>query len=801
MQSSPQSFEQSMLRRTQICPRWLPGSDAVFWYRRQVDSDKFRFVLVNCTQGNRIAAFNHEGLARELEKHTQQRIEPLKLPFWWINIDEDANWVRFQYDGKTWQYTEGAKLVEWSGPFDQGNFDLGCEEAASPWSREQSITTLTNQTAEKVEYYWISNDGFPQLYGAVQPGESKTVDSWIGHKWRLEDPISAKKVVCELKHRRGVAMVEEIPNGLTLSWDTDDKAEEVVSMMQKDGSSACDELFIKDYNVWARTFNGAEKQLTYDGVEDNGYKDVWLSPRGNHAVAFQCKPPASSPAFFVKSCPSDQFQPGLIKEQYPRPGDRVEYQRLRLFDLAKDQEVSVDDGLFQNAFALTHVGWSDDSQKYRFIFNERGHQRLRLLEVRTDGSVSTIIEEKSTTFIDYYQKLYYKLLHSTRELLWASEQDGWNHLYLFSLDDGTLINQVTKGPWVMRSVEHIDLENRQIWFAGLGMVPEQDPYYAHLACVAFDGSDLRIVTIGDGTHTWKWGPNRRFIIDSWSRVDCLPQTSVREARTGKEAVFLQSESIDAILEQQWTRPERFVAVGRDGTTNIYGIIIRPKNLDESQKYPVVEYIYAGPQRFNAPKAFKDLSNFRRIADQGFVVVCADGKGTNWRSKAFHDLCYKNLKDAGFLDRMAWICSAAESRPWMDLSRVGCYGGSTGGQNAAAAVIHHSDFYKAAVAFSGTHDNRLGQLLWNEMFMGYPIDASYEASSNIAHAPKLGGALMLVAGELDNNVDPVATMRLADALIKAGKDFDMFYVPGGSHYVDSMPFVQRKRDAFFRRHLQ
>ena len=632
------------------------------------------------------------------------------------------------------------------------------------------------------------------------PGESKTVNSYIGHRWRLTEPVSGKRVVCELKNPRSTAIIAEIPLGLTLSWEKDQKPKDSATTGSKMASGSGSEVFLKDFNVWNRSSKGTEKQITHDGVADNAFKEVYLSPGRGHVVAFQVQPSAKSRAFLINPCPKTQFPPELITEHYVRAGDKMESMTPRLFDLVNDKEISVDDKLFQNAYALTPIGWSDDGSKYRSLFNGRGHQHLRLLEISIHGIVSVLIQEESQTFIDYNQKLYYKLLPSTHELLWASERDGWNHLYLFNLDDGTLKNQVTKGAWIMRSIEHIDEENRRVWFTGLGMVPEQDPYYAHLACVAFDGSDLRIVTEGDGTHVWKWGPNRRFIIDTWSRVDCIPQTAVREAATGREAVFLQSEHLDPSLERKWVHPERFVAEGRDKKTKIYGIIIRPTDFDESQKYPVIEYIYAGPQTFCTPKAFKNLGHLRRTADEGYILVCADGMGTNWRSKAFHDVCYKNLKDGGFADRIAWIRAAAESRPWMDLERIGCYGGSAGGQNAAAAVIHHGDFYKAASAIAGSHDNRLGPLQWNEMWMGWPVDSSYENSSNITHAHKLDGALMLVVGGLDDNVDPAITLRLADALIKADKDFDMVFVPSGTHYVDGHPFVQRKQDAFFRKHL-
>ncbi|KJZ75255.1 hypothetical protein HIM_05449 [Hirsutella minnesotensis 3608] len=802
MESSLRDFEKSFIRRTLVSPQWLSGGDSVFWYKRETGLGKFQFITVNCEKGTRTPAFDHARLAHELGKRTKEQIDPCSLPFWWINLDDNATWVRFQYNGQTWQYTRDRGLEQWQGHFDEGNFDLGCEEVASPWSRQQATVILTNQSAERIEYYWIGNEGVPRLCGGVHPGESKAVNSYLGHRWRLTEPVSGKSVVCELKDLHSTAFIDEIPLGLTLRWEWDQKTKDSVRAGTESVPGTFSELFLQEFNVWGRySSNGTEKQITYDGVEDNAFKDIYLSHSGNHAVAFQCKPPANSLAFLINSSPEDQFPPKLIREHYLRAGDNMEHMRPRLLDLAKDKEIFVDNELFQSAYALTHIGWSEDSQKYRFIFNERGHQHLKLLEIDTGGIVSTLVQEHSETFVDYNQKLYYKLLASTNELLWASERDGWNHLYLFNLDDGILKNQVTKGAWVMRSVEHIDEANRRIWFKGLGMVREQDPYYAHLACVAFDGSGLRIITKGDGTHTWKWGPNRRFIVDTWSRVDCIPRSSVREAVTGREAVSLQSDALNPALERTWVRPERFTAFGRDAKTKIYGIIIRPNNFDESQRYPIIEHIYAGPQGFCTPKAFKDLSRLRRVADQGYIVVCADGMGTNWRSKAFHDFCYKDLKDGGFADRIAWIRAAAKSRPWMDLTRVGCYGSSAGGQNAAAAVIHHSDFYKAASSMAGCHDNRMGQLLWNEMWMGYPVDGSYEECSNITHAQRLGGALMLVVGGLDNNVDPATTLRFADALVKADKDFDMVFVPGGTHYVDEMPFVMRKQDAFFRKHLQ
>lgn len=801
MNHSIQDFERSCVRRAIVSPRWLPGSNSVFWYRRETETGQFQFILVDCDKGLRRMAFDHAGLASELGKYTLEHIGPYGLPFWWINVAADCTWVRFQFNGKTWQYTRSGKLEDWEGSFDTGGFDHGCKETPSPFSRESSTTTLTNHTANLIDYFWISNSGDAQYYGSLRPGQTKTLTAYVGHIWRLKLRDSEKRVSFDMKSQPSTAMVEQSPLGLILIWETALSSQNSGNISAGEASSTRTKPFVRDFNLWVHDSEGTEKQISFQGVAGDEFKDVYTSPDERHAVVWQCKPASKHLVHLVESSPKDQFRPKLISEEYLRPGDNVEVKRPRLFDLVEGSETFVDDALFQNPYALTNVGWSDDGQKYRFIFNERGHQRLRLLEIAIDGAVAVLVEESSKTFVDYANKLFYKLLPSTNELLWASERDGWNHLYLFNLIDGTLKNQVTKGSWMMHSVEYVDENQRQVWFRGVGMVPTQDPYHMHLACVAFDGSGLRVVTRGDGTHTWIWGPDKRFLIDSWSRVDLLPRAVVRAAKTGKEVVFLQEEQVDPALETIWTPPERFFAPGRDGKTNIYGIMIRPRDFDSLKKYPVLERIYAGPQSFYTPKAFQDLTEYRRVADQGYVLVCVDGMGTNWRSKAFHDICHKNLKDAGFEDRIAWMRAAAESRSWMDLSRVGCYGSSAGGQNAAAAVIHHSSFYKAASASAGCHDNRMDKLWWNELWMGHPVDASYEDCSNITHAHKLGGSLMLAVGELDTNVDPSSTLRLAHALIEAGKDFDMVFVPGGTHYVSDMAFVMRKQDAFFRKHLQ
>jgi dipeptidyl aminopeptidase/acylaminoacyl peptidase len=246
--------------------------------------------------------------------------------------------------------------------------------------------------------------------------------------------------------------------------------------------------------------------------------------------------------------------------------------------------------------------------------------------------------------------------------------------------------------------------------------------------------------------------------------------------------------------------ERFAAKGRDGATDIFGVICRPTNFDANKKYPVIENIYAGPQGSFVPKGFSAFHPMQALAELGFIVVQIDGMGTSNRSKAFHDVCFKNLGDSGFPDRIAWLKKAAETRPYMDLSRVGIYGGSAGGQSALRALLAHGDFYKAAVADCGCHDNRMDKIWWNELWMSWPIGPHYAEQSNVTQAHKLSGKLLLIVGELDNNVDPASTMQVVNALVRADKDFDLLVVPGAGHGIGSGPYGERRRRDFFVRSL-
>ena len=391
-------------------------------------------------------------------------------------------------------------------------------------------------------------------------------------------------------------------------------------------------------------------------------------------------------------------------------------------------------------------------------------------------------------------------LDDGKELLWISERDGWRHLYLIDGTSGQVKRQVTKGEWVLRQVDYVDETNRVVYFTASGFNKGEDPYNLHYCRINLDGTGFTDMTPENGNHRVTFSADRSYFTDVYSRPDLPPVSQLKRTSDVSVVAGLQRCDVSALQAEGWQMPEVFCAKGRDGQTDIWGNIYRPMHFDASKSYPVVEFIYAGPHDSHVDKDFKPAHHLvSKLVELGFIVVSIDGMGTSNRSKAFHDVCWKNLKDAGFPDRIAWMKAAGAKYKYMDLNRVGIYGWSAGGQNAMAALLFHNDFYKVAVALCGCHDNRMDKIWWNEQWMGYPIDASYSTSSNVDNAYRLKGKLLLINGELDDNVDPASTLQVVSALMKANKNFEQLYLPGKTHSLGG-PFEMHKMHDFFVKNL-
>ncbi|MCX6925608.1 MAG: prolyl oligopeptidase family serine peptidase [Verrucomicrobia bacterium] len=755
--------------KAQVTPHWVQNNTR-FWYRNDLRDGAKEFILVDVEKGSRQPAFDHQKLAEALSKASGQEFKAERLPFAEIEYIEDAKAIRFEADSKNWRYdlaTGECKPIAKSGAANQRPLPPLVEAGGTEYAAAGSMAR--------------SRASSPQVRNADPQAASRNAPS----------PSAAEEAE---------PSADQTPAGTPTGRKS---AEAERGKHSPDGKWSA---FVRDQNVFVRLLaDGSESQLSRDGCEGNGYGMLEWAPDSSALVAWRFEPRDIKDVYLVQSSPPGGGRAVLRKRPYALPGDKFPIYELNVFDPATLKQTKPQVDRFEHEWERPQPRWNQDKHHFTYVQVDRGHQRFRVVEVdaRT-GEYRNLVDEKSETFIwtahtENLRLGYVNWLEKSDELIYVSERDGWRHLYLVDTREGKIKNQITKGEYVVRGIEKIDEEQRQIWFSACGHNPNQDPYFLHSYRVNFDGSGLTALTEGNGNHSIQYSPDRKYIIDTYSRVDMAPVHELRRVTDGGLVCKFEEADISNVKAGGWQAPEVFVAKGRDGKTDIWGIICRPRNFDPARKYPVIEDIYAGPQDSYVPKSFSLLGRFYSLANLGYIVVQIDGMGTANRSKAFHDVCWKNLKDAGFPDRILWHQAVAAKYPYYDITRVGIFGTSAGGQSAAGALLFHPEFYKVAVANSGCHDNRMDKASWNEQWMGYPVGPQYAECSNIDNAGKLRGHLMLVVGEMDDNVPPESTYRLVDALIKAQKDFDLLLVPNGGHGAGGEYGQRRLRD-FFSRYL-
>jgi dipeptidyl aminopeptidase/acylaminoacyl peptidase len=716
-------------------------------------------------------------------------------PDWESLLRDPAADVHWNADGTLWLLPRGmggtvvevdprtgARTERGSATAGIAERSLVNEELRSVRGARQSRIRFSNESAGAVELLWVDTEGDRRSYGTLGPAEVREQHTFAGHAWEVRDASGST-----LGYVRGDVLPTVLHIGAAVEKVL---VPAPVESLAPAGAPATPSSAEQP---------AAPPELPADAAKLAG-PALW-APGFGHVVVFERVAAQDHPVHLIESSPTDQVEPRMRTIQYLKPGDQIEQRWPRLF--ARDgHEVLVSRELFGNPWSIEECRWSADGTTFFFTYNQRGHQVFRQLAMdAATGTVRTVTEETSPTFIDYQNKVWTHWIGDD-ELLWTSERDGFNHVYLIDVAHGTVKRQVTRGAWMVRAVESVDEVTRTLVLRVMGIDPAQDPYYEHFVRVSMDGGDVVRLTQGDGTHVLEWSPDRAFYVDTWSRVDLPPVHELRRGADGSLVTELGRADASALVAAGWTWPERCAAVGRDGATLVYGVIWRPcGSANDSAPRPVLEDIYAGPHDYFVPKAFAVWNGQRRLTQAGFVVVQVDGMGTNWRGKAFHDVCWKNLKDAGLPDHVAWLRAAAATRPWMNLSRVGIYGGSAGGQSAMRALLDFPDVYAVAVADCGCHDNRMDKIWWNELWMGWPVDESYLRSSNVVDAAKLQGKLMLIVGELDENVDPASTLQVSAALVRAGKAHELVVVPGAGHGAAETAYGSAKRLEFLQRHLQ
>jgi dienelactone hydrolase len=777
---------------------WIGDTDH-FWYTRSVKGGT-EFVLVDAVAPSKKLAFDHEKLAAAISTASGHKYTALALPFAPAQARPDRRPVP---PGSTAPLTfvDGEKAIQ----FGMDGVLYKCSLMEYACTKQGPIPppgSGRDVSGDESGLYSQEVGGDPVDGLEYQPPAPQNGDE--GRYGPAQHACAPQPRHPEAQNR--TARANRLGVGSQFPDQLPPEPPEVCASF--DGKW---EAFIENFNVYLKPVGDHPGlPLSTDGSEGNYYtlRSVAWSPDSRKLVAYHTRPGYDREVMYIESSPPDQIQPKHMSIHYLKPGDTLDIAHPALFDVASKKEIEIDNALFPNPYALSPPVWWKDSRAFTFEYNQRGHQAYTVIEVDGQtGKARPLISETSKTFI-YYNNLgpglsagrkYRHDVNDGNEIIWASERDGWEHLYLYDGATGQVKNQITQGEWLVRNVDWVDDDKRQIWFDAGGSVPGQDPYFTQFYRVNFDGTGLTRLTEGDATHSINFSRDHKYYVDTWQRIDLPPVAQLHRTEDQKVVLDLDKGDASALLAAGFKFPEAFVAKGRDGKTDIWGVIIRPTNFDPSKKYPVIENIYAGPQGSFVPKTFIALSPDQSLADLGFIVVHIDGMGTSNRSKAFHDVAYKDLGDAGFPDRILWHKAVAAKYPYYDISRVGIFGTSAGGQNSFGGVLFHPDFYKVVVTNSGCHDNRMDKLWWNEQWMGWPVGPQYAASSNVDNAYRLQGKALIIVGEMDTNVDPASSLQVVNALVKAHKHFEMLYIPGQNHGVGILN-TEHYRDDFFVHNL-
>jgi len=582
--------------------------------------------------------------------------------------------------------------------------------------------------------------------------------------------------------------------------------------------------YVKDHDLYLRYVSTGEVvRLTCDGERSYDYATpipslrpmvaqgtedirerpaVFWAPDSSKLITYRMDTRNAGRFSYLQFVPPNQLRPREYTVVYPLPGEVLPRAEPIIFEVQGGKRIEVKTAPIEMQFqGGPGFDWYPGSRTFSYDASERGEKSIELREVdASTGEQRVIMREKSDRYVDPGETRF-RILHDTGDVLWTSERDGWNQLYLSNLKTGELRAQLTQGPWVVRQIVDVDEKTHRVYFLANGREKDEDPYQTHLYVVGFDGKGLTLLTPENATHTVSFSPDHTFFVDNFSRPDLPAVSALRRSKDGSQMRALEQTDISELTKAGWKAPEPFRGKAKDGTTDLYGLIWKPSNFDPSKKYPIVEQVYTGPQGFFVPKTFGAAlrNGQQQVAELGFIAVMVDGRGTTGRSRAFHEFSYHNL-GGSFEDHVEMIKQMAAKFPYMDIDRVGIYGTSAGGYGSTHAILQFPDFYKVCVSISGDHDARLDKAWWNELYQGYPVGPDYAEQSNVTMADRLKGHLLIEHGDIDDNVHVVETMRLTDALIKANKNFDQLIVPNMYHGEGGNPYLIRRRWDYFVQHL-
>ena len=638
----------------------------------------------------------------------------------------------------------------------------------------------------------------------------------------LVDPVKATKMPCDLpackqseggrgRGGRGGAQPGAAPNAIP----------------SPDGKRTA---FVRDHNLWVRDVSsGKETQLTTDGEKDFAYATnnagwtksdrpvlLW-SPDSKRIATFKHDGRKVGEMYMATT---NVGHPRLSAWKYPLPGDEHIFMLHRVIidvDGAKVTPLKMDpdphrstlcDHIVCRGQDWVDVHWSSDGTQLAFVSTSRDHTHTQLkVADAISGAVRDVLEEKVDTFFESGNgRVNWRVLFDSNEVIWFSQRDDWGHLYLYDLKSGKLKHRITSGEGNVTQLLRIDETARELVFQAVGKEKGRDPYYTHLYSIGMDGKNLTLLTPEDANHEISLASSGQYFVDSYS-TPVTPPVAVLRDDAGKLVLTLEKADISKLAAAGWKPPTPFTVKARDGKTDLYGLMYTPTKMDASQKYPIINHIYPGPQTGSVgSRSFSPArGDTQAIAELGFIVVQVDGMGTPWRSKKFHEAYYGNMGDNTLPDQIAAMKQLAERHKFIDLERVGIYGHSGGGYATAAALFRHPDFFKVGVSQAGNHDNRNYEDDWAEKWMGLlkktgAKTTNYDDQANQNHAKSLKGKLLIAHGTMDTNVPVYNTLLVVDELIRANKDFDLILFPNRGHGFGSEPYMVRRRWDYFVKHL-
>jgi dipeptidyl aminopeptidase/acylaminoacyl peptidase len=607
------------------------------------------------------------------------------------------------------------------------------------------------------------------------------------------------------------------------------------------------EAFAHEHNLYLRPHGGGDSvQLTFDGEEFYAYGVTARSPsqvrrKTPRRPSLRWSPDSKKIAVmrtdernveqmhYISYTPQ---RPKHYSRPYALPGDSiiplpgfhmVDIESLRQIAASTDDDgdgptqgannvkAQVEPRPYRLSFNSSSVDstWGSNSDKVYVTYYTRGSKKLFLAEVdAVTGAYRVLAADSAKTNVIGQQYTSQKSWYVSRngdDVIWWSERDGWGHLWRYD-GNGNVENQITSGPWTASTIHWVDESRQRIYFVGRGREPGRNLYYAHLYAVNYDGTDLELLTPEDANHSITFAPSGEYFVDTYSRIETPPVTVLRRTSDGSVLRTLEEADVSPLVEVGWKPAEVFSAKARDGITDLYGVIYFPPNIDSTVKYPIIDHIYPGPFIGSVGRwQFKGGGEDFALAQLGFVVIQLDHLGTMWRSKAFHDNYYGNMGDNGLPDHVAVIKQLAAKYPFIDLERVGIYGHSGGGFASTDGILRFPDFYKVAVSGAGNHDQGTYGHYWGETYQGLMErdtltgENNYNNQANRLLAENLEGKLLLMHGDMDDNVHPAMTIQVVDALIKANKDFDLIIAPDRTHGLNEPYFIRRRWD-YFVRHL-